>query len=78
MAKENIARFFDAAVTDKALAEKLAALAGENGFDFTAEELLEAGIQRPISDKEVEVAIGGGNRQNYMGRLPFHQDYRWY
>ena len=59
MAKENIARFIDAAMTDKALAGKLAALAVENGYDFTAEELLELGAARPLSDEETENAFGG-------------------
>lgn len=44
MAKEIITKFFDAAVTDKALAAELTALATENGYDFTAEELLELGM----------------------------------
>lgn len=43
MAKENIRRFIDVAMTDKSLAEKVAALATEHGFDFTAAELLELG-----------------------------------
>ena len=59
MAKENIGKFFIEAMTDKTLAEKLAALAGENGFAFTAEELLELGAQRPISDEDVEGVTGG-------------------
>ncbi len=59
MAKENIARFFNAAMTDKALAEKLAALAAKSGFEFTAEELLELGSARPIDDAEMENAAGG-------------------
>ncbi len=41
MAKENIAKFFRAIMTDKALSEKAAALASENGFDITSAELLE-------------------------------------
>ncbi len=48
MAKENIAKFFNAAMTDKALAEKLAALAAENGYDFTAAELLELGSAKAL------------------------------
>ena len=59
MAKENINPFFDTAMTDKTLAAKLAALAGENGYDFTAEELLELGAARPLSDGEVAGAAGG-------------------
>lgn len=58
MAKENITKFFDAAMTDKALAAKVAALATENGYDFTADELLELGAARPLSDSEVENAVG--------------------
>ncbi len=60
MAKENIAGFFNAAMTEKALAEKLAALAAENGFEFAAEELLELGSARPIDDADMENAAGGG------------------
>ncbi len=59
MAKENIAKFFDTAMTDKALAEKVAALAKECGYDFTAAELLEFGKARPLSDEEVAGAAGG-------------------
>lgn len=59
MTKENIAKFFDTAMTDKVLAEKLAALATENGYDFMAEELLEFGAARPIPDEDVENAEGG-------------------
>lgn len=59
MEKENIAKFFDKAITDRELAEKLAALAVENGFDFTAEELLELGATRPLSDA-VMGTVGGG------------------
>ena len=59
MAKENIAKFFGAAMTDKALAEKAAALAAESGYDFTAAELLELGTARPLSDEELENTGGG-------------------
>ncbi len=59
MAKENIAKFFNAAMTDKALSEKAAALASENGYDFTAAELLELGSARPIADADMENAAGG-------------------
>ncbi len=59
MEKENIARFFSAVMTDKALAEKVASLATEHGCDFTAEELLELGAARPLSDDEVAGAAGG-------------------
>ena len=48
MAKENIAKFFNEAMTDKTLVEKLAA---ECGFAFTAEELLALGAARPLSDE---------------------------
>ena len=65
MAKENIAKFFDATVTDKALAEKVAALAAENGYDFTAAELLELGEARPLSDEEA--AVTGGTLLGLMG-----------
>ena len=60
MSKENIAKFFEAAAADKALAEKLAALAAENGYAFTADELLEWGAVRPISDEDAEQNVVGG------------------
>lgn len=59
MAKENITKFFDTAMTDKALAAELAALATENGYDFTVAELLELGAVRPLSDEGVEKVDGG-------------------
>ena len=59
MAKENITKFFDTAMTDKVLAKKLAVLAVENGYDFTAEELLEFGVARPIPDNDAEKIHGG-------------------
>ena len=59
MAKENIEKFFDAAMTDQPLAEKVAALAAENGYAFTAAELLELGAARPLTDEETAVAAGG-------------------
>lgn len=60
MAKENITKFFDAAVTDKTLAAELAALATEHGCDFTADELLELGAAIPLSDDETEKATAAG------------------
>lgn len=57
MAKENIAKFFCLVMTNKLLTDKLAALAAENGFDFTAAELLEMGAARPLSDGEAAAAI---------------------
>lgn len=59
MAKENITSFFDAAMTDKALAGKLAVLAAEHGYDFTADELLEYGSERPLSNEEADGVAGG-------------------
>ena len=66
MAKENITKFLEAAMTDKTFAEKVASLAGESGYDVTAEELLKLGTQRPMSDEEAEAAAGGDG-----GRNPF-------
>ena len=70
MAKENIGKFFDTAMTDRALAEKLSALAVENGFDFTAEELLELGAQQPLSDDEAKAANAGLGEGWFSGRKP--------
>ena len=68
MAKENITKFFEAAAADKALAEKLAALAVENGYAFTAAELLELGAARPLEDDEVKKASGGESLNIYGPR----------
>ncbi len=70
MAKENIAKFFNAAMADKALAEKLAALAAKHGYDFTAEELLELGKARPLSDDEAADAAGGWGGRSTMTKGP--------
>ena len=59
MAKERIMKFFETAKADQALAEKLAALSTENGYDFTAEELLDLGAARPLTDEEANTASGG-------------------
>lgn len=48
------------AMTDKALAAKIAALATENGYDFAAEELFEFSAARPLCDADVEKAAGSG------------------
>lgn len=60
MAKEVITKFFDAAVTDETLAEELAVLATENGYEFTAAEFLGLGAARPLSDEDVENIQGRG------------------
>lgn len=59
MLNKNIEKFFDAAMTDMALAAKLPALATENGYDFTATELLELGEAKPLSDGEAENVAAG-------------------
>ncbi len=59
MAKENIAKFFNAAMSDKTLAGKLAALAKEHGCEFTAAELLKYAEAGSISDKELDKVSGG-------------------
>lgn len=56
---ENISKFLGAAMTDKGIAEKFVALAVEHGYDFTVEELLEFGVNRPLSDNETEKIDGG-------------------
>lgn len=65
MAKGAIINFFDAAMTDQELhqkltelAERFAGLAEEYGYDFTAEELLEFGTVQPLFDDDVE-RVGG-------------------
>ena len=68
MAKENITKFFEAAAADKALAEKLAALAAENGYAFTAAELLELGAARPLGDEEATKAVGGSRTPSQLLR----------
>ena len=60
MAAKNIVAFSKAITTDKALAEKVAALAMKHGYGFTAEELLEACAARPLTDAEMAGVIGGG------------------
>lgn len=62
MARETIAEFMEATMTEKALADKVVALAVEHGYDFTAEEFLELGAACPLSDDDAEkaVAAGGG------------------
>lgn len=62
MAKENIAEFFHAVMTDSVLAEKLSCIAAENGHVFTAEELLEYGAAYPLTDEETRGAAGGFTR----------------
>lgn len=59
MAKKNIRKFFEKAMTEKALAEKFAALAAEYGYNFTVEELLDVGAVKPLSDGDVGNASGG-------------------
>lgn len=66
MAKENIARFIKATMTDKALAAKVAALATEHGYGFTATELLAAGDKadsptavQSLSDTDMGAVSGG-------------------
>ena len=55
-----MANFFDAILTDEALAAQVAELAGKAGFPFSAEDLLELGKAQPLSDGEAAEAAGGG------------------
>ena len=57
--KTAMARFFDAIFTDEALAAQVAELAGRAGYSFSAEDLLELGKARPLSDSETAGAAGG-------------------
>lgn len=59
MAKNNIIKFLNATTTNKELADKVATLATEYGYDFTDEELLKLGYAVPISDEETETIEGG-------------------
>lgn len=62
MAKENIMKFLEAAIGSRTLAEKLSALAGEHGYQFTAEEL-----QSLAADTPADKIFRGGNRCSYKG-----------
>lgn len=76
MATENVMDFLEAAMTDRTLAEKLAALASENGFECTAEELLELGEAMPIADDETDGAVGGKNppmKTPTIGGIPIYK-----
>lgn len=59
MKNENIEKFFIHAMTDRELAGKVAALAGKNGYEFGAEELLAMGSAQPLDDTDVAEAAGG-------------------
>lgn len=69
MENKKIVRFLEGASTNKAMAEKIVALAGENGFDFTVEELREfistlgnllvTDSVKALSDTESEKVWGG-------------------
>lgn len=70
MAKENINKFMNAIATNEKLAERLAALAVRQGYDFTAADLLELGAVRPLSDTESGDVAGGksqGPQVHYPG-----------
>ena len=58
--KTAMANFFDAIFTDETLAAQVAELAGKAGYSFSAEDLLELGKARPLSDGEAAEAAGGG------------------
>ena len=60
-----MANFFDAILTDEALAAQVAELAGKAGYPFTAEDLLELGKARPLSDDETAQAAGGSSYQRW-------------
>ena len=72
MAKGAIINFFNAAMTDQELHQKLtelekrfAGLAEEYGYDFTAEELMEFGTAQPLFDDDIENVTGGGGAKSY-------------
>lgn len=64
MAKENIMKFLEAAIGNRTLADKLSALAGEHGYQFTAEELQSLAAATP-ADKIFR--NGGGNKCSCKG-----------
>lgn len=55
--------FFNAILTDEALAAQVAELAEKAGYHFTAADLLELGEAQPISDDETVQAAGGLTRE---------------
>lgn len=59
MAKETMTEFLKASAANPELAGKVAALAAEYGYEFTAEELMEFGSVRPLPDEEAEAIQGG-------------------
>lgn len=59
MENKNAINFIKAVTADRDLAEKISILAAENGYDFTAEELLEFGDIAPISDEQAGNTTGG-------------------
>ena len=60
MPKKTVMDFLTAVTTDETLASQVAELAGKAGFPFSAEDLLELGRARPLSDEEAAGAAGGG------------------
>ena len=71
--KTAIARFFEAILTDEALAAQVAELAGKAGYAFTAGDLLELGEAQPISDDETAEAAGGLGGAPFKGRILVQQ-----
>lgn len=67
MGTQTIQKFLAAATTDRAIAEKVAALALESGYEFTAAELLEARLVQEISDAEIADATGGTGENGLAG-----------
>lgn len=63
MTKENIMKFLEATIGSRTLADKLSALAGEHGYQFTAEELQSLTADTP-ADK-----ILRGDRCSCRGNL---------
>lgn len=70
MENQMIQKFLAAATTDRTIAGKLAALAAECGYEFTAEDLLATEVAEIPEDELTEVT-GGAPKLWLNMRQPF-------